>query len=164
MDRREEAKMDRAGVECGCGWEANGIRVRVTNGDGLACATGARRRRRRGPHKGKTGLRRTASDSGRETGRRTHMFIDKQRRRSKKEDGEGLREQGTQGEVMERRRYHRIQGRRSHRRRRWIDERRRRWTERVSSAAAVGRRMGLGLGCRVRLGLRTAVGRRGEWG
>jgi len=78
------------------------------------------------------------------------MFIDKQRRRSKKEDGEGLREQGTQGEVMERRRYHRIQGRRSHRRRRWIDERRRRWTERVSSAAAVGRRMGLGLGCRVR--------------
>ena len=92
------------------------------------------------------------------------MFIDKQRRRSKKEDGEGLREQGTQGEVMERRRYHRIQGRRSHRRRRWIDERRRRWTERVSSAAAVGRRMGLGLGCRVRLGLRTAVGRRGEWG
>ena len=88
------------------------------------------------------------------------MFIDKQRRRSKKEDGEGLREQGTQGEVMERRRYHRIQGRRSHRRRRWIDERRRRWTERVSSAAAVGRRMGLGLGCRVRL--RPTVGRRGE--
>ena len=77
------------------------------------------------------------------------MFIDKQRRRSKKEDGEGLREQGTQGEVMERRRYHRIQGRWSHRRRRWIDERRRVATSESDERPS---------GCRVRRRLG------GEWG
>ena len=79
------------------------------------------------------------------------MFIDKQRKRSKKKDGEGLREQGTQGEVMERRRYHRIQGRRSHRRRRWIDERRR-----VATSDRAGVECGGGWegnGVRVRVGV-----------
>ena len=36
--------MDRAGVECGCGWEANGIRVRVSSAAGPAdCGWEARR-------------------------------------------------------------------------------------------------------------------------
>ena len=34
--------MDRAGVECGCGWEANGIRVRVSSA-AAACGWEARR-------------------------------------------------------------------------------------------------------------------------
>jgi len=35
--------MDRAGVECGCGWEANGVRVRVSSA-AAACGWEAIRR------------------------------------------------------------------------------------------------------------------------